>query len=248
MPRVNRKTEYFSHLTEVGQIREATGTHGDTTLSAAAAKDATSLTVTAITNFSDGERLIIDTGELMEVNQVSGTPAGNTINLRSPLARAHASGVVVKEASLIVLGDTTDEGVSLTLGEGDFNSIGAANKRAIVTHLLGHIDQRMGFSIENWVLENILAALGIPESALKGAGTAANPYRIVALADDFATDTEIAWYGKGARKDGRIQEVHAWGGEVDPTALQNLTLARGQVAPIAFSIRPTAGIAFYDYV
>ena len=240
--RLYKKAELFSDLREVGYIREATGTHGATTLNGAVAKGATTITVTSATNFADGDIIIIDSGESMEIAQQSGAPAGNVITLRTALAMAHATGVAVLEGARTKLGDVTDDGVDCSPGEGDFNMIAAATKRGPVGYLAGHIAQLVEFGIEHLNLENVAAALGIPETAITGSGTAAAPHSLNLLPDDFATAADAAWYFTGVRKDGMNVEVQLWGVEVDPTGLGALKFARGQVTPVRFRLRPTAGM------
>lgn len=248
MARLYKKAELFSDVKEVGYMREATGTHGDTTLTAAAAKGATTLTVTAIINFADADFILIGTNEGQEVAQISGAPAGVTITLRSPLALAHANAETVKEATKTKLGDLTDDGVDTTLAEGDFNAIMAANRRPPAGYLPGHIAQLLEFAIEHLNLENIAAALGIPEANVTGSGTAAAPTTLNILPDDFATASEAAWYFSGVRKDGTNVEVQAWGVEVDPTGIGAIKFARGAPAPVRFRLRPTAGMRALSWI
>lgn len=248
MPRLLKKAELFSHVTEVGYIREKTGTHGATTLTAAAVKGATTLPIASSVNFDDGDIILIDSGESMEVAQQSGA-AAIPLGIRSSLARAHVSGIAVVEAARTKLGDMTDDGVDLSLAEGDFNAIMAATLRAPAGYLVGHIAQMLEFSIEHLNPENLAAALGIPESRISGAGSAASPTKLDLLADEFASDTDAAWYFQGVRKDGTIVEIQAWGVEVDPTAAgQAMKFARGQAAPVRFRLRPTAGIRWLSWI
>lgn len=242
MTRLYKKAELFSDLKEVGYMREAPATHGDTTLNAAFAAGVSAITVAAITNFSDGEYFLIGTNETMEIAQVSGAPSGNTINLRSPTAYAHASGEVVKEVARTKLGDITDDGVDCTPAEGDFNLIPAATKRGPVGYLMGHMAQLIEFGVEHLNLDNVAAALGIPETAITGSGTPTAPHSLNILPDNFSTAIDAAWYFTGVRKDGMNVEIQAWGVEIDPSGLGALKFARGQVTPVRFRLRPTAGM------
>lgn len=223
-------------------MREAPATHGDSTLSVAAAAGATTITVASSTNFADGDYFLIGTNETMEIAQQSGAPAGSVITLRSPLAYAHVIGEVVKEVARTILGDVTDDGVDCTPAEGDFNLINAATKRGPVGYLMGHIAQLIEFGIEHYNLDNLAAALGIPETAITGTGVAATPHSLNILPDSFSTAIDAAWFFTGVRKDGMNVEVQAWGVEVDPTGLGSLKFARGQVTPVRFRLRPTAGM------
>src|SRR4051812_12752618 len=99
MARLYKKAELFSDLKEVGYMREAPATHGDSTLAAAAAAGATTITVVLATNFVDGDYFFIGSGESQEIAQVNGAPAGAVITVRSPLALAHIIGELVKEVT-----------------------------------------------------------------------------------------------------------------------------------------------------
>jgi hypothetical protein len=247
MARLYKNAELFSHVTEIGYMREATGTHGDTTLSANAAKGASTITVTSATNFADGDYLFIGApGDTQEIAQQSGAPAGSVITLRSTLAMAHLSGEEVSEVTRTKLGDLSDDGVDVTWGEGDFNAITAATKRGAVGYLVGHASQLLEFSVINTNPENVAASLGIPEANVTGAFTAANPTKLDMAPDDFVTAVAAAWYFVGLRKDGSTVEIQAWGVDVDPnTGAQKF--ARGQASPARFRLRPTAGIRYLAY-
>jgi PKD domain len=65
---------------------------GMSTLTAATAVGATSVTVANGGNFTDGQPFFIDTGSNLETGVITGT-SGNTITLGAPLNLAHASGV-----------------------------------------------------------------------------------------------------------------------------------------------------------
>jgi len=206
-----------------------------------------SLTVTAITNFADGDYIYIGSpGDTQEIARIEGAPAGSTIALRSPLAMAHLSTEPVVEVTRTKLGDLSDDGVDVTWGEGDFNAITAATRRAAVGYLVGHASQLLEFSIINTNPENVAASLGIPESKIQGLGTTADPTTLDMAADDFVTDAAAAWYFLGLRKDGSTVEIQAWGVDVDPnTGAQKF--ARGQASPARFRLRPTAGIRYLAY-
>lgn len=250
MARLNKKAELFSHLTEVGIIREATGTHDESQpIVSAIAKGATSAQISPSATTVDGDLLIIGEGELMEVATQSGAPASSVRTFKNGVARAHAAGEPIYEAARTILGDLTDEGVQLTLAEGDFNAILAATQREPVGYLTGHIAQMAEFGILNLNPENLASALGMPESLIAGSGSSAAPTKLDLIPEDFASDTEDkAFYFKGVRKDGMIIEVQLWGVEVDPTALsQALQFSRGQQMPTPFRVRPTAGVRWLSY-
>lgn len=250
MPRLNKKAELFSHLTEVGLIRARAAGGGSGTLGANAAKGALVMqTVATPTNFDDQDLVIVGTAESMEIAQQVGVAGANTINIKNGLARAHAAGSTVVEGERTILGDMPDDGLSLVLADGEFNAIMAATQREPVGYLVGHIAQMAEFGILNLNPENLCAALGMAESAISGAGTPASPTKLDLHPDDFASATgDLAFYFRGIRKDGLNIEVQLWGVEVDPTALsQALQFARGQQMPTPFRVRPTAGVRWLSH-
>lgn len=246
MPRLIKKAEFFSHITEVGFIRESVTSPATTALSAGVAKGIKVLPVSSIVGFTTGDLVIINSAESMEIGRIA-TAATNQITLRSQLARAHDTGVSVTRGSRVKLGDVTDDGVDLLLAEGDFNAVTAATMRQTAGYLLGHIAQGMSFAIEHTNSNNIAAALGIPESNISGTNTELDPEILDIQADAMGTAPEFAWYFFGARKDGTLMEAQAWGVEVDPTAIGAIKHARGAPAPIPFNLRPTAGIRWLTY-
>ena len=244
MARLNKKAELFSHLTEVGIMRPKLTA---TTLGSAVAAGATVMNPA----FIDGAIVaddygILGSGESMEVFQLlTATPA---FEAKSGFYRAHAIGEYLSAVSRTVLGDLSDEGVSLVLAEGDFNAILSATQREPVGYLAGHIAQMAEFSVLNLNPENLATALGMAEGAIVGTGSAADPTVLDLVPDAFAAEDDLAFYFKGVRKDGLNIEVQLWGVEVDPTALsQALQFARGQQMPTPFRLRPTAGVRWLSY-
>jgi hypothetical protein len=254
MARTLRKAELWSHVTQVGVIREKTGTHGATTVKTGAGgvADAVSIPVTAFTNFTDLDLLLVGNAELMECNAEEGAGA-DPLLLKYPLYRAHAAGEPVVAAAKTVLGDISDEGVTAGVSGGDFNAVRSATKRLVQAYLIGHIEEVVEFKVENFNLENLAATAGesdVPGATagpITGAGTAADPYRLVVDGTDIAVPAIVqAFYFTGALKGGGAVEIQAWGAEVDPTAM-TAQYQRGQVAYIPFRIRPCAGLSFETY-
>jgi hypothetical protein len=92
-----------------GTGAESGGAHGDSDLDGAVSAGATSIVVTAGTNFAVGDYIFIGSGatkEYMRLTAVSGT----TLSFRDPLRYAHADAEVVKEAvddnKVVVTGST----------------------------------------------------------------------------------------------------------------------------------------------
>lgn len=252
MPRTNRMSEYFSKMTGVGVIRAVSAGGSTTVKTGGAPADVATCPVTAFATFVDTDPLIIGDAEQMEINKIEGTPA-DPMPLAYPLFRAHIAGEAVKEGVKTVLGDLTDEGAAAGFS-GEFNPMKSATRRLVQGYVLGHLEGLVEFKLNSWNLENIAAALGISDvpSALTGpitgAGSAADPYRLVVDGSDMSTTPSIvqACYFTGALKGGGVVEIQAWGAEVDPTTF-NLMYKTGAPAELPFKIRPVGGISFETY-
>ncbi len=73
------------------------GSPGNTTLDGAHAAGVASIEVALITNFDDGDKIIVGTGVNSEVAVIAGTPSGTTIALAFGLQFDHADLEAVKE-------------------------------------------------------------------------------------------------------------------------------------------------------
>ena len=254
MARALRKSELWSHVTQVGVIRAVSG-GGSTTIATAPVAGAVTLVVAdGVTSFTNGDPLLIGNAELMEVNAIEAAP-NKTEPLKYPIFRAHAVGETMVEGVKIVLGDISDDGVTAGVSGGDFNPVRSATKRLVQAYLVGHIEEVVEFKVENWNPENLAAAMGVSDvphataGPITGAGVVADPWRLVLDGTNIGVSGVAivqAFYFTGALKGGGAVEIQAWGAEVDPTALTTQH-QRGQVGYIPFRVRPCAGLSFETY-
>jgi hypothetical protein len=239
MARLNRKTELFDRLTKVEVIREATGTHGNSTLTAAVAAGGTTLSLTAATNFADADVLLIDTGEFLEINKQSGAPATNDVTASFGLLYAHDVGTVVKEGVAIDLGHVEAGGFQFQSG-GQFNAINSAIRRLTLAYSAGYTEMSGTLGLIGFNPENFALAMGIPETNVIGTGTSSDPYTLLLGADNLDTAGDQAVRLTGARKDGGIVQLELWGVQFDFSTVQ-VQWTRGQVAQIPLGIKVTSG-------
>src|SRR4051812_20654386 len=132
------KDKYLSRLRQLLIARDKTGAALTTTLTAAAAKGATSVTVAAITNGSDGDTVRIGSGNRMELNKINGAPSGSTVTLSYPLQRAHVIGEDVREMTVFDHGAPNEGGVDLVLS-GETQDIQVSDKRLPLAQIRGYI-------------------------------------------------------------------------------------------------------------
>jgi len=230
MARLNSSDELWAAVSEGGFIRDVTGGESDT-LNAQAAAGATSLTEATGTNaWSAGDYLRIESGSALEVAIVESysTP---TITLVSPLAFTHPAGGAIVEQQKVNLGAISDDGINRENAV-ETTEIRAVTQAGIYATLVTSVSGRISFNLLNHSLENVLAAMGIDEGNIGGAGTAADPY----VADlDFNKIDELlnhSIYFTGALKDGTTVQIEAWNCEFDGN--QTVTYLRGQAVTLPF--------------
>lgn len=252
MARLNKKAELWSYLSQVGVFRDNTGI-GNTTLSAAAAAGATTISLVGNTGFAAGNWCRIGGaipagslagGETMEINQQVGALTGAgpfVMTTLYPVAIAHAAGEAVVGQTLTDLGHATDTGVKVDI-KGDHNVVKSAVRRLALGYLIGHIEIEASWELIGYALENVATTLAMKESDITGAGSAGNPNRLYADPNLYSEENDLSFFFRGFRKDTTPVYGFLWGCEVDVTAIA-MQMQRGKEAPIQFRVRATSGYA-----
>lgn len=246
MPRLNRKSELWSHITSVSALRDQPTSPGSTTLSAAAAAGATSLTVAAITNFAVTEPIRVGRGEETEYVRIhpSTAPSGSTITLdpSTPLRYAHAVGDPVVELVATDVGHVADGGLDLELA-GSIEDVNAATQRMLFGQLTGFLDIMASFGLLGYNVENIAFALGLSEATrVLGAGTAGDPRTLTVDMTNTLEVNDIALQFLGARKDGTSVRITAMACELDPSL--QFTMQRGSKLILPIKANSTGGLLY----
>lgn len=243
MARLNKKAELWSLMSSVGVFRDNLA-GGNSTLNAAAAVGATTISILVNTGWVAGAWLRIGGAEVMEINQEVGALVGAgpyTQTLLYPVAIAHVAGEAVVAQTQTVLGHCTDTGVKVDI-KGDHNVVKSSVRRLALGYLIGHVEIEGSFELVGYALENMATTLGMKESDITGAGTAGNPNRLVVTPDLYSEEVDLAFFFQGQRKDATPVYGYLWGCEVDFGAIQQ-QMQRGKESPIQFRIRATSGYA-----
>ncbi len=201
---LNRITDFLVHV-------DQPTTPGSTTLTAAAAAGATSITVAAITSFAANEPIRIGTGEEVEVNAVSGTPTGNTINLQRALQKNHASGEAVVEqvAYRYMVPEATSTQLQWQRESADQFT---ADQRLVHVVLKGFGSQRLSTRFTGLSMYNLCLALGIPIGTLVGTGASAtDPLALVTTGAEFGTLQNASIIVNGVKNDSTNIRWELWG-------------------------------------
>lgn len=233
------KTKIVKKVHAVYLHRDKTGTAGSTALSAAANAGATSLTVSAITNFNDGDTIRIGAGEEMETNKINGAPSGSTITLLHPLTYAHIVGEVVVEQTTYDVGDIEGGGVSVR-HQGQSTDVPVATKRLAYTILNGFSDLSAEFRLPGMSLYSFAHATGMLLSAITGSGTTADPYNLATDGNQFNGSTNLSLTAICELMDGTYVAIELWGVDIDYTSI-DIQLVRGVLASIPVRAIASAG-------
>lgn len=227
------KGKVFDALQEVGFFTDATTGPLATTTTAAAAKGATVLALTAVTSLANGDWLKVGTGDLVEYHQIANIAALN-VTLKSNLLRAQASGVAVVRQAQVSFGGIHEDGVQLAFG-GSVEEVRLATKRMSAGIKLGAANVSLGFGIVEWSLSVLARVFGIPQTAIVNGRLPINSNIGSAVIDGM--------YVKGVLKDGTIAYVNAWGCSQDVSQIAAQITQQG-VPSLPVRLKPASGIHF----
>lgn len=244
MARLNRKSELFAHISEVGVFRDTAGGGSSTVAGTPPTVDTQgALTVASGTNFATGDWFRVRAPDnYPEINQ--GSVSGAVITPYYYWHRAAVVGDPVVEQTQTPLGHIAKEGVTFTSTFGR-EAVDSATRRLRAGWLPGYAKVQVDFSVLGFNFENVMTALGMLESNIAGAGTSADTSRAFVNGAAIKEQNDLCWYVNGTRKDGRSLIMQAWGCEVDYTKIQKV-LARGRAAMIPISLVPTHAVRFIE--
>lgn len=246
--RLNKKGELWSHIAQVQVLRDATGTFGNTTLSADTAVAAGTLPVAAITNFAVGEIIRVGRDEETEVVRIhpSTAPASGNITLATttPTRVAHRTGDPVVELTATDPGHVDDGGLNVEL-TGTEEDVFSATQRLLLGRLPGSVGITISFGLLGFNVENLALALGMRESRIVGAGTVASPRTLNVLGDRVKEESDIGFLFTGARKDGGTCRITAMACE--PVLDVQFAIARGRKVFIPVRAKVTGGLLYEQW-
>lgn len=228
MARVNNNSELFKALSQFGMMDDSTAASKvNTTLAAAYAAGVSTIKIVSATGAAANDYIRIGPSGIMEVAQLE-TFSTNPI-LVSKIAYTHVSGETVKELTRTNLGDLSDDGVQYDVAA-DRTRIDAATKRHAYDYNVNHTEYKVTVALENLSDQNVLTSLGIPETNVHGAGTAADPYVADATPANLDTINPVHFWARGTLGNGNTVEVQFWDARIDPS--KTVTFARGKDAPM----------------
>jgi len=204
MPRLNSGSELYKYLNNVYKFVIPATTHGDTTTSGAIAAAVDTVDITATTNFSDGDYVVIDGDGGMEVTKISGSPATNDCPLDRPLLLAQSSGARFVEVSRIDIGHVAEGGMqfggSLTL-----TPIKAATSRTAIAFFADAAELTWSIPLLGFNNLNLQSIFGATEGE-SGTGTASDPYAVAIGTDTVGTQGILCLRAVGVTQGGQVVE------------------------------------------
>jgi len=232
MARSNTNAELFKALSQFGRMATSTATF-DMEVSATSSVGASTFTVATSTIASTGSYVQIGVSGSYDVGKIEALSTADTgFTLHSKAAYIHSTGEHAIALSRTNLGDLDDNGVQHDVAA-DRTRIDAATKRHGYDHNINHTEYKVTVALENLSVDNVAAALGIPDAGVTGAGSTADPYVTDMTPDDFDTISPVHFWARGTMGNGNTVEIQWWDCRIDPS--KSVQLARGQDAPMSFS-------------
>ncbi|HET8777979.1 MAG TPA: hypothetical protein VFN76_10000 [Candidatus Limnocylindria bacterium] len=236
MPRLNNAQELFRYLNSVTKYTIQTGTIGDTTTSGPLAAGASTVPVTAITNFTSGDPAFLIGDGGVELISAIGTPATSMPITNQKIAIAQSTGARFVEAVAIALGHVSDAGATFG-GTQQLTPVPAATSRSALTFLKQSAELTFSFALLGYNNLNLLAAFGAPESGETGTGTAADPHQALIGQSNIGTQSTQCIRLMGDRIDGKTVQVDL----LDVTIEVNVSAQIGTATPAGITIAGKMG-------
>lgn len=183
MPRLNNGLEILKGLSKIELYSLVTTTPGDTVTTAPLAAGASTIDVSAITNFTAGDSIFLIGDGGMELNAVGAPNA--TMPLKFKAALAQGTGARMVEAVARNIGHVTEAGVQYSANV-QLTPINASTSVTPLNYQRGAGELRANWALRGWNNLNWLLAHGQDETET-GAGTAIDPWQALVSGQTLGT-------------------------------------------------------------
>lgn len=201
MPRQNDGAELFKALDSLQVFRQVSG-GGSTTLAAAATGGASVINITANTNFTANDPVMIIGSGGTELNAITNTTPTTAVPLLYKLGSAQASGAQVIEAVGSSLAHISEDGIDWG-GNMPINPVYSALSNAAINYYYGNVELEGALNLLGFNVANLHTWFGITE-AETGTGTSADPYQGVVAGALMGTQGVQCLRATGRRFDKNI--------------------------------------------
>lgn len=206
-----------------------------TTVAAANAAGAATVTVASATGIAAGKSFRYGSGELIERVEVASV-AALVVTLVKPLARDHAAADAFVEQTGYNLGAV--KGAITPTQATTVTDVTSALQRLVFQRVEGFETITIDATVHGFTLENFAVAMGIPLPNITGNGLAlATPKVLASDMNDIDTVDNVCLLATYVLQDGTIKTQEFWGVYPDYTAF-SVQLGMGQdgAMPMKFSV------------
>lgn len=206
MPRTLAAGELWKKTTLLRLIREASGTHGSTTTTAAVTGSGaeTTVAVTATTNFTAADECLIIGSGGVEATKI-GTP-NVSMPVSPPPKIPQATGALFVEAEVLDLGKYSEDSIQLTMNKAItavFEEIGDTP----VVYVPGTIEFGLTFGLYNVNGLNFQTLAGYADAETGDGAAEATAYQAALGLSNQTTLGSLVFRVQGLRHDGKTIEV-----------------------------------------
>ena len=230
---LDTKASVFDYLLEAGTLAAGALT---TTTTGSVAAGASVIPLTAVTGLAIGSILEIDTGDNIEHVMVQSIASLN-VTLKTPLYRAHASGITVTSRTATRFAAIGDAGVTLSIS-GSQDQINAADFRFPVAYRNGTANITLAVPVLGLTQEVLVQALGMPSTAI---GVDRRPL----LNDTIGTQSVSGAYFKGALQNGDVVWVFVSGCRIEIASVEAVLNNTGNGDPVTMTFRPSTNFRIF---
>jgi hypothetical protein len=209
---------------EMVSVQELTDSGTTSTLSAGVAAGVYSVTLASASGFVAGDWVRIGTGSNAEYHLVHGVVT-NTLNFRTQVLRAIASGVTVVKQNAIDVGGI--EGGFTIATPGQVTVQRSETSRMSLKNRVGNISAQLSFNATNVTPETLQRAFGIAASAY---ASSVLPMTNATFAKALSRTFVFNGLTQGARK----ITICGWNGTCQASGEINMTQAANLTVPIAY--------------
>ena len=237
MPRTLAAGELWKKLSSMRLLRETTGTHGNTTTTAAVTGSGaeTTVAVTASTNFTSADECLIIGSGGVEATKI-GTPA-TTMPVSPPPKIPQASGARFVEAEVIDLGKYAQDTVQMTANKAltaVFEEIGDTP----VAYIPGNAEYALTFGLLSFNGLNWQTILGYAESETGDGLGEATAYQVALGLASQTVQGELVFRAAGLRHDLKNIEIDFCNAFFEASV--SATLGRNAPAQLNGSVKASA--------
>lgn len=165
--------------------------------------------------------------EIVYVEAYNGTT--REVTLVSKTEFAHSAGEGLVEQTAFKPGDLSEDGVMFNV-ETDYTDVRSATRRGVWYRNINNSTETGSASVLNISPENMLMSLGIPETDIHGAGTAADPYVVDLAMEKINTQGWQAFLFDGYMNDSSFVHGEFWDVQMAPNL--QMTFRSGETVTV----------------